>query len=210
MKTKLLSFLLISTAFTFASESAKEDACCKEKAPPKKDACCEAMAASAYSKNSLYQAEAAFTTDTGQPFTLGELRGRPVALTMFFASCGYACPLTVTDMQAIRAKLPPEIRERAVFVLVSFDSARDTPAALAQYRAQRTLDDHWVLLHGGADSVRELAALLGVKYKQESDGAFSHSNLVTILNPEGEIVHQRIGLQGGLNEAAATLTNSIR
>ena len=210
MKTKLLSFLLISTAFTFASESAKEDACCKEKAPPKKDACCEAMAASAYSKNSLYQAEAAFTTDTGQPFTLGELRGRPVALTMFFASCGYACPLTVTDMQAIRAKLPPEIRERAVFVLVSFDIARDTPAALAQYRAQRALDDHWVLLHGGDDSIRELAALLGVKYKQETDGAYSHSNLVTILNPEGEIVHQRVGLQGGLNEAAAALTNSIR
>jgi protein SCO1/2 len=124
---------------------------------------------------------------------------------MFFASCGYACPLTVTDMQAIREKLPAAIRDRAAFVLVSFDVARDTPEALARYRAQRALDASWILLRGTDDSVRELAALLGVKFKQEADGAFSHSNLVTILNAQGEITHQRLGLKGGLDEAAAAL-----
>ena len=44
-----------------------------------------------------------------------------------------------------------------------------------------------------------------MKYKQESDGAFSHSNLFTVLNAEGEIVHQRLGLNGGLDEAAAAV-----
>jgi hypothetical protein len=34
---------------------------------------------------------------------------------------------------------------------------------------------------------------------------FSHSNLVTILTREGEIVHQRQGLKGGIEEAAAAL-----
>ena len=34
---------------------------------------------------------------------------------------------------------------------------------------------------------------------------FAHSNLVTILNREGEIVHQRQGLKGGLDEAATAL-----
>ena len=129
---------------------------------------------------------------------------------MFFASCGYACPLQVTDMQAIRAQLPAGVRERTAFVLVSFDVARDTPAALAQYRAQRSLNGQWMLLHGNDDAVRELAALLGVKYKQEADGAFSHSNILTILNPQGEIVHQRIGLRGGLDEAAAALAAAAK
>jgi len=209
MNSKIPLLLLLTATLAFGTETpagaAKEDSCNKGKNSPKKDACCEAMGTEPFSKNSIYQAEAGFTTDTGRAFTLGELRGRPVVLDMFFASCGYACPLTVTDMQAISAKLPAAIRDRTVFVLVSFDVARDTPAALAQYRTQRGLDDHWVLLHGSDDSVRELAALLGVKYKQESDGAFSHSNLITILNPLGEIVHQRIGLQGGLDEAAASL-----
>jgi len=214
MKTNPLSFsILLFLAVgvgLFASDptpGAKTDACacCAEKPAPKKDTCCAAVPPVPFNKESLYQIDAAFTTDNGQSFTLGELRGRPVVLTMFFASCGYACPLIVSDMQAIRAKLPAEIRDHAAFVLVSFDVARDTPTALAHYRTLRGLDAQWTLLHGSDDAVRELAALLGVKFKQESDGAFSHSNLITILNAQGEIVHQRLGLQGGLDEAAAAL-----
>ena len=180
--------------------------CCPaEKPAPKKDLCCEELTAVPFTKNSLYQADVAFTTDAGAPFKLGALRGRPVVLAMFFATCGYACPLTVTDMQAIRDKLPAAIRDRAAFVLVTFDVARDTTEVLAKYRTLRSLDASWTLLRGTDDSVRELAALIGVKFKQEADGAFSHSNLVTILNPQGEITHQRLGLKGGLDEAATAL-----
>lgn len=174
------------------------------------DSCCAATAGVPYSKDSIYQLDGRFTDDSGRPFALGSLRGRPVVLDMFFASCGYACPLTVSDMQAIRAKLPAAVRDRTVFVLVSFDVARDTPAALAQYRARRGLDNQWVLLHGDDDSVRELAALLGVKYTRAADGSFSHSNLITFLNPQGEIAYQRTGLQGGLDEAAAALVVAAR
>lgn len=191
---------------------AKDDgcACCQKKPAAAKDACCKAMAAAPFSKDSIYQLDVKFTDDSGRAFTLGELRGHSVVLDMFFASCGYACPLLVTDMQAIQGRLPADLRGKAVFVLVSFDVARDTPAALAQYRAQRSLDGQWILLHGDDDAVRELAALLGVKYKQEADGAFSHSNILTILNPEGEITHQRTGLKGGLDEAAAALVRAAR
>ena len=205
MKTTAL-FLLTATLALAATPITPAPCCPVEKPASKKDLCCEELTTAPFTKNSLYQADAAFTTDTGAPFKLGSLRGRPVVLTMFFASCGYACPLTVTDMQAIREKLPAALRDRAAFVLVSFDVARDTPAALANYRAQRALDASWTLLRGTDDSVRELAALLGVKFKQEADGAFSHSNLITILNPQGEITHQRLGLKGGLDAAAAALT----
>ena len=225
----IATFLLTGIAYT--AEPAKKDACCAEQAKPdtccaekptapkddaccaekpatnKDDACCkaEASAPGAFSKESLYQLDVSFTDDSGKVSPLGALRGRPVVLDMFFASCGYACPLTVTDMLAIQGRLPAELRSQAVFVLVSFDVARDTPAALAKYRADHGLGGQWILLHGSDDAVRELAALLGVKFKQEADGAFSHSNLVTILNREGEIVHQRQGLKGGLSEAAAAL-----
>ena len=49
---------------------------------------------------------------------------------MFFANCGYACPVLVNDMQRLRTSLPAEVRAKARFVLVSFDTARDTPEAL--------------------------------------------------------------------------------
>ena len=167
--------------------------------------CCPAIDAAPFTRTSLYQLGVTFTDDTGQPVTLASFRGRPVVLNMFFASCGYACPLTVTDLLAIQGRLPAELRAQAVFVLVSFDVARDTTEVLAKYRTQRGLDGQWMLLRGDNDSVRELAALLGVKYKQEADGMFAHSNIVTILNREGEVVHQRQGLKGGLDEAVTAL-----
>lgn len=176
------------------SGRAEEHACCAEKA-----------AGEPLSALSLYQLEAAFTNDRNESVTLAEFRGRPVVLTMFFASCGYACPLLVGDMTRIRDSLPANIRDDVAFVLVSFDTERDTPEALAKYRDERALGPQWQLLHGNADAVSELAALLGVKYRQETNGMFSHSNLITVLNREGEIVHQRNGLQGGLDETAAAV-----
>ena len=209
MKFPLLAIFLSSAGLALAAEPTAQPA-----PAPACAACAHCTAAPAatasFSRESIYQLDARFTDDSGRVVSLGELRGRPVVLNLFFASCGYACPLQVTDMQAIRAQLPAGIREHTAFVLVSFDVARDTPAALAQYRAQRSLDGQWTLLHGSNDAVRELAALLGVKYQQETDGMFSHSNVVTVLNEQGEIVHQRIGLKGGLDEAAAALVASAR
>jgi protein SCO1/2 len=121
---------------------------------------------------------------------------------MFFASCEYACPILVNDMQRIRQTLPEAVREQAQFVLVSFDDTRDTPAALHAYRERANLDSSWVLLHGKAASVQELAMLLGVKYQRDNRGQYAHSNLITVLNPEGEVVHQRNGLQGEVSQAA--------
>lgn len=217
MKTTAL-FLLLATLALGAETPAvpaadccqekpavKKDSCCEEKPAPKPDACCAAMENATFSKSSIYQSDGTFTDDAGKPVALGSLRGRPVVLDMFFASCGYACPLTVSDMLAIQARLPAERRSQAVFVLVSFDTARDTTEVLAKYRAQHGLDGQWIVLRGDDDAVRELAALLGVKYKQEADGMFSHSNVITLLNREGEIVHQRQGLKGGIDEAAAVL-----
>ena len=230
MKPTLLLLLCTVVSAFGANEStpaAKPDApaCCQAKPAPKAEekSCCapEALTTpsaienqkskieNSFTRASLYQADATFTDDSGKTFALSALRGHPVALNMFFAACGYACPLTVTDMLAMQTRLPAELRSQAIFVLVSFDVARDTTEALAKYRTQRGLYEQWILLRGTDDSVRELAALLGVKFKQEADGAFAHSNLVTILNREGEIVHQRTGLQGGLDEATAALAAAM-
>jgi protein SCO1/2 len=164
------------------------------------------VAPSAFTKNSIYQLDARFTDDSGKEFALGALRGRPIVLDMFFTSCGYACPLTVTDMLAIQSRLPAEVRRHAVFVLVSFDSARDKPETLARYRAQRQLDGQWVLLRGDDGAVRELAALLGVSYRREADGSFTHSNVLTVLNQQGELAFRRTGLSGGVSELGAAVT----
>jgi protein SCO1/2 len=213
MKTKLIVALLalVSVALLRAAEPAKTAAACcaacaPEEKPVAKDACCAAEIATApavsLTKNSLYQLDAKWTNDTGASVQLASLHGRPVVLAMFFASCEYACPLIVDDMKRLGASLPADVRAQAQFVLVSFDTARDTPAALKAFRARMNLDGAWTLLRGDTTNVQELAMLLGVKFKQDARGQFAHSNIITILNPVGEIAHQRAGLMGDVSEAA--------
>jgi protein SCO1 len=148
-----------------------------------------------FSDKSLYQTEAKWTTDAGKQINLADLKGRPQVVVMFFASCQYACPILVHDLQKIEAALKPESRTQVGFTLVTIDPRRDTPEALANFRAIRVLPAaNWTLLHGESDDILELAVLLGVKYKEETNGQFAHSNIITVLNAEGEIVHQLVGL----------------
>jgi protein SCO1/2 len=205
MKTKLTWFLATLTLASLAAAAEQtKPACCSTETP----ACCAAaapMAAAAIaplSARSLYQLDATWTNDAGAPVALRSLRGQPVVIAMFFASCEYACPLLVTDMMRLREALPAETRAKTRFVLLTFDTTRDTPAVLKAYRERMNLDSAWTLLRGEPGNVQELAMLLGVKYKQEAKGQFSHSNLITVLNTEGEIKFQRSGLQGDVLEPA--------
>lgn len=159
--------------------------------------CCRApLPAGPPTDRSLYQLDSKWTSDVGRQVQLSVLRGRPQLVAMFFTHCEYACPILVHDLQKIEQRLPSDLRAKVDFLLVSFDSARDTAAALADFRAKRQLArDRWTLLRGGADDVRELAALLGVNYAPDSRGQFAHSNLITLLNAEGEIVFQHQGLE---------------
>lgn len=212
MKTKLLflSFLISAGATVFAAEPAS---CCAAKTSAKDACCARADAASAaatdsvpVSDRSIYQLGGVWTNDASRQVSLTELRGHPVVIAMFFASCEYACPIIVGDMQRIREALPPEIRAETQFVLVSFDHVRDTPAALKAYRERAAIDPaSWTLLRGEPADVQELAMVLGVKYKQDARGQFSHSNLITVLNAEGEIVHQRNGLHGEVAGAVSAV-----
>lgn len=175
--------------------------------PTKKPECCskELAAGTPLSDRSVYQLDSSWTNDAGAAMKLASLRGRPQVVAMFFASCQFTCPILVNDMKRIEAALPESMRTNVGFVLLSFDAARDTPAALTQYRKTHGLAANWTLLHGAPDDVLELAALLGVKFKKDARGDFAHSNLITILDAKGESVFQ----QSGLNRDPAPTISAV-
>jgi protein SCO1/2 len=197
MKMPLL-FLALSAATALAATNETT-----EVLPP----CCRPLASQTnYTDKSLYLLDSTWTSDAGRKVKLGVLRGKPQVVVMFFASCQFTCPITVSDVQRIEAALPENLRTNTGFLLVSFDSVRDTPAALKAYRTTRELSSqNWTLLRGEPDDVRELAALLGVIYREDANGSFAHSNVITVLNAEGEIVYQQPGLNLPPDEIAAKL-----
>lgn len=65
------------------------------------------------------------------------------------------------------------------------------------------------VLRGKPDDAQELAALLGVIYRQDAKGDFAHSNLITVLNVEGEIMRQQPGINLPPDEIIAKLKTVI-
>ena len=144
-----------------------------------------------------------WTTATEQPLRLGQLQGKVQVLAMVYTTCESACPIIVSLMQRMEAALSPELHPDVGFVLVTLDPARDTPAVLSAYGTRMGLDPgSWLLLTGHPDDVLALATLLDIKYKRDQSGSFIHSNVITVLNKAGEMVHRHEGLQ---QDMASTL-----
>ncbi|GJM45013.1 MAG: electron transporter SenC [Gemmatimonadota bacterium] len=145
---------------------------------------------------SLYQLGDPWTDQENHRRTLADWRGQPILLVMMFTHCEYACPRIVQDLRQLRARLEDEGLVVPHIVMASFDIERDQPERLRTYAAATELaPEEWTLLHGEEAAVRGLAAALGIRYRQDEDGQFAHSNVITLLNAEGEIAHQLSGLE---------------
>lgn len=169
--------------------------------------CCSSEEGGEFTDNSIYQLESEWINQDNKEFRLSNLKGKPVVLTMFFASCTYACPILVNDMKNIESSLPGSMNDYN-FVLVSIDPERDTPEALKNFADAKNLDNkRWTLLTGSGDDIMELAALMGFRYKKEPDGSYSHSNMILVLNEEGEITHQHNGLNQDITAVVTEINN---
>jgi protein SCO1 len=163
------------------------------------------------SGQSIYQVRTAWRDMDGKPAQLRSLRGRPVALAMVYTNCTTACPLILADLKRIESALSPEARERVWFALFSFDSERDRPEVLKKFASAHDLDpSRWRLYHGGRAAVRELAMVLGIRYKKDARGDFDHSNVISVLDREGVIRHQQVGLGQDPAESANRLESLER
>jgi protein SCO1 len=166
--------------------------------------CSSSMDSEEFTDNSVYQLDDEWKDQSGSSFALKELKGEKVVFTMFFASCTYACPILVNDMKKIEAEIPKKELPKYKFVLVSIDPERDTPARLSEFAELHQLDlNRWKLLTGSEGDIMEIAALTGFKYKKETSGEYSHSNIITFLNEDGEVEYQHKGLNKDVSYAVS-------
>ncbi|HXC50476.1 MAG TPA: SCO family protein [Candidatus Limnocylindrales bacterium] len=168
-----------------------------------------AAAAGEIDPASIYQVESRWTRADGEKIALASLRGKVRVLAIFYSACEYACPIIIGRIKSVEASLPDKLRSDVGFVLVSMDPAHDDPAQLRAYAERMELKGDWTLLHGSDDDVRELAALLGFRYRQEKDGGYSHSNMITVLDAEGRIVKQSIGLDADAGDVVEAVTSLV-
>lgn len=146
------------------------------------------------SEESIYNLKSELLDQNGKKVTLAALRGQPVVIAMAYTSCAYACPLILSHMQQLEKELDSQGKKNVRFVLVSFDPEKDTPEVMKKYAEKRKLSSHWAVFTASSDKApREIANLLGVKYKKIDDADFDHSFVITVLNSEGIIQGQQVG-----------------
>ena len=138
--------------------------------------------------DSLYRLDIALVDQDGHGFRLGERRGKPRLISMFYTSCQYVCPLIIDTLRKTQDALARDGGNKLDIVLVSFDPRRDTPVRLKQVFGERKLDAHWTLARTDAASVRKLAAVLDIQYRALANGDVNHSSAITLLDADGRIV----------------------
>jgi protein SCO1/2 len=137
---------------------------------------------------SIYQLALPLIRQDGTRMAFDELRGQPLLVTMFYTSCNGVCPLLAFAMRRTIAALPVEQRGKLRALMVSFDPERDSPEALEAFAQLHDLDPpQWLLARASESDVRNLAAVLGIRYRELPGGVFSHSAVITLVDAQGII-----------------------
>ena len=143
------------------------------------------------SEESIFNLSSDWENQNGDTVQLNNVAGKPTILAMIYTHCEYSCPLITADMKELHSLIPKDRVEEINFLIVSIDPIHDRPDTLSRFMKKEKMDEkYWTMLTGTETNIRELAAVLGFKYKTSSLMDYAHSNLITVLNPEGEIVEQ--------------------
>ena len=155
---------------------------------------------------SIYNLPEKWTNQDGKDIELKELRGKVLVMVMIYTSCKTACPRLVADMRHIEERIPKEYKAKVQLVLVSIDPTVDTPERLKEFSIENQMTgNQWTFLRSNEENTREFAAVLAVNYKKISPIDFSHSNIISIFNEEGEMTYQQEGLGTGYDKTVAKI-----
>ena len=134
-------------------------------------------------------------TQDNKTIEIKDFKGKVTVMVMIYTSCKAACPRLVADMRDIESKMPKDKLSNLNFVLVSIDPEVDTPDRLKTFAKDNFMDaPHWTFLQGTKTTVQEFANVLAVKYKKIAPMDFSHSNIISVFDKEGVLLHQQEGL----------------
>lgn len=164
-----------------------------------------------FSDLSIFNLPSHWTNQDGEEIELKDLQGKVTAMVMIYTSCKAACPRLVADMRNIEKQIPQNKKDQVQYVFVSIDPEVDTPENLKAFAIENKLDSkEWIFLRGSDEDTREFAAVLAVNYKRISPIDFSHSNIISVFNKQGELVHQREGLEVDSKETIQAIIAQTR
>ncbi|MCC7008459.1 MAG: SCO family protein [Acidobacteria bacterium] len=144
---------------------------------------------------SIFDLDLPLVDHAGRTLKLADLGGHVMVAAMVYTSCTTICIMITEEMKQIERQLAGVDRD-VRYVLFSLDPGRDTPAAMQQFAKAHELDtSRWTLYAASEEGVRDLAAVLGVKYREEENGEIAHSAMIFVIDGRGVVRHRQVGVR---------------
>ena len=133
---------------------------------------------------------------SGERFSIKDVRGKVVAVGFTYTSCIDTCPLLTAKMVSVQNKLGSKFGTEVYFVTVSMDPEVDRPEVLKSY-AQALGSDlrGWAFVTGTEDEIKQVARDYGVFRKKREDGEVDHTLLTSIIDRTGTVRVQYMGMR---------------
>jgi protein SCO1/2 len=136
------------------------------------------------------------TTQDGGRLALADLHGKVVAVTFIYTSCADTCPLLTAKMASIQTRLGPAFGLKVFFVSITVDPERDTPDLLKGYAAAHGAQNGgWAFLTGTPAEIRAVVRRYGIVYRKEARGDVDHTFLTSIIDRDGILRVQYVGVR---------------
>jgi len=151
------------------------------------------------------------TSQTGEPVSLSDLRGKLVLLYFGYTFCPDVCPTTLSTLnQAL--ELMGKKADDVQVVMVSVDPERDTPEVLANYLSN--FNPSFMGLTGTHDQIASAATGLGVFFEKHEGSAATgylvdHTASVMALDQQGRL-RLVIPFETSAEDIASDLTRLLK
>jgi protein SCO1/2 len=140
--------------------------------------------------------EFSLTTQEDRRLSLQDLRGKVVAVTFIYTSCGDTCPLLTAKMVQLQTRFGTDFGARVFFVAITVDPEQDTPEVLKRYAQVHGADlAGWAFLTGAPAEVRQVARQYGVYAKKTRLGQVDHTFLTSLVDHRGILRVQYLGVR---------------
>ena len=153
----------------------------------------------------------ALTTADGGRLALADLRGKVVAVTFIYATCTDTCPLLTAKLVGLNKRLGKDSAAKVAFVAITVDPERDTPTVLRHYaEAHGANIPGWAFLTGTPAQIHDVIRRYGVFARKTSRGDVDHTFLTSLVDREGTLRVQYMGVRFDPDEMLRDLRLLIR
>ncbi len=155
-----------------------------------------------------------FTTEAGTPVVFPHsFAGKILVVSYIYTHCPDICIVTTSNLDSLRRLIGN--RSDVMFLSISLDPRRDTPAILSEYADVHDIDTaNWHLLSGPEASTDSLLARIGFVHRKsftsraetgEEVYFINHSDFITILDQHGRLRGKFSGTEPEMDDIATMI-----